>query len=274
MNDYIIIGSIAIKFWFKDFRTPVHDVDILYNGVVNPVIPTWIHADIPSPTRIEYQTHSSAEYILGRKEHGLYMIPDELFTLKVSHAHWNIKHTKTLHDINFLKNKGCVLDVPLYLRLIKTWEEVHGSKKQINLNKPVTEFFNDSVKRKYDHEYLHELVKFNDKPMHEYIRKDLSSVMCSEELFLGLPLEQQMECALEEMIVTAIERFYLTSSMSSSKMRTAVIDAHRLLCTSMTKGWFSRFLILNSHELLLERKDKCQKQLMTTLNLLELNKRY
>lgn len=271
MNDYIIIGSVATKFWFRDFRTPVNDIDVLYVGEVKDV---WPYADIPWPERMEYQTHSSAEYILSRKEHGLYMIPDELFTLKVSHAHWDIKHTKTLHDINFLKNKGCKLDVEMYQHLINTWEETHGSKKQINLNQEVNKFFNDNVKRTYPHEYLHELVKFNDKPMHEYIRKDLNIVFCSEVLFNELPLEQQMECALEEILVTAIERKNLTASMQPSTLRAAVIEAHKMLCTSMTKGWFSRFLILNSHELLLERKEKCKRQLMNTLNLLALSKKY
>ncbi len=267
MNDYIIIGSVAAKFWFSDYREPVNDVDILYVG--NPTIPRSYHG-----LRIELQTHSSAEYILGRHEHGLYMNPDELYTLKISHAHWNIKHTKTLHDIRFLQLKGCQLDMPMYNSLVETWEEVHGSKKQVNLNKTMDEFFSDNVKRKYPHEYLHELTKYNDKPMHEYIRKDLGKVLCCENLFNALALEQKYECALEEMQVTAIERFNLTSSMPSSKLRSSVIEAHRLLCTSMTKGWFARFLIMNATELLTERKEKCQRQLITTLNLLELKKKY
>jgi len=273
MNDYIIIGSVATKFWFDDFRTPINDIDILYVGKVNPQMPSYLRNEF-NALRIEYQTHSSAEYILSRKEHGLYMLPDELFTLKVSHAHWDIKHTKTLHDINFLKNKGCKLDGVMYQRLINTWEETHGSKKQVNLNQTVDKFFDDGVKRVYPHEYLHECVKFNDKPMHEYIRKNPNSVYCSDDLFFKLPLEQQMECALEEILVTAIERKHLTASMQPSTLRAAVIDAHKLLCTSMTKGWFARFLILNSHELLLERKEKCLIQLMNTLNLLALSKKY
>ena len=273
MNDYIIIGSVATKFWFDDFRTPINDIDILYVGKVNPQMPSYLRNEF-NALRVEYQTHSSAEYILSRKEHGLYMIPNELYTLKISHAHWNIKHTKTLYDIAFLKSKGCHLDMPMYNSLVKTWEEVHGSKKQVNLNKTMDEFFSDNVKRKYPHEYLHELTKYNDKPMHEYIRKDLGKVLCSEDLFNALQLEQQMECALEEMQVTAIERFNLTSSMPSSKLRSSIIEAHQLLCTSMTKGWFARFLIMNAPELLIERKEKCQRQLMTTLNLLELNKKY
>jgi len=270
MKDYIVIGSVATKFWFSDYREPVNDIDILttYQDKSEFIPDKYLNL------RVERQTHSSAEYILGRKEHGFYMIPDELYTLKISHAHWNIKHAKTLHDIRFLKLKGCQLDMPMYNSLVKTWEEVHGNKNQVNLNKTMEEFFTDNVKRIHSHEYLHELTKYNDKPMHEYIRKDLGKVLCCEKMFNALALEQQYECALEEMQVTAIERFHLTSSMPPSKIRHAVIEAHKLLCTSMTKGWFARFLIMNATELLIGRKEKCKRQLMNTLNLLALSKTY
>lgn len=258
MKDYLIIGSVAAKNWFPDFRNATKDIDILCS-VPHREYQSWIC--IPpkyNHLKFEYQTHSSAEYILGRKEHGLFMIPDELYTIKVSHAHWDIKFDKTLQDISFFKSKGCILDLDLYKHLVKTWEGIHGDKSKVNLNKTVDEFFSDNVNRIYPHEYLHQEVKFYDKPMHEDIKQDNSEVLCSEIKFWRLPNQQRIDCCLEEIIVTAIERGHLSRVSTDGMIRSAIIKAHKKLCTSMTKGWYARYLIMNCKEILVDNKERLQ----------------
>lgn len=254
MKDFIIIGSVAMHHWDKSYRVPKNDIDILCTPGFRPdtsLIPLK-YQDL----RIEYQEYPEVEWILNRKEHGLFMIPEELFALKLSHSHWDIKWEKTIKDISWMKEKGYKIDLDLYYHMLPVWERIHGSKSKINLNKSVEDFFNDNVKRKYNHEELHELVKFNEKPMHEYIRKDHKSVLTSEVLFTALPYEhQRIQTCLEEILVTAIERFNLTKDSTDIEIRQAVIRAHKKLCTSMTKGYFSRYLILNSKEILIGNKE-------------------
>lgn len=258
MQDYIIIGSVAANHWFADFRKPKNDIDILCSVPHGEYQSFICVPDKYYNLKSEHQYHASAEYILGRKEHGLFMIPDELYTLKVSHAHWNIKFEKTLQDIAFFKSKGCLLDLDMYNHLVKTWEGIHGDKSKVNLNKTVDEFFSDNINRIYPHEYLHQEVKFYDKPMHEYIKQDGSEVLCSEIKFWRLSNQQRIDCCLEEIIVTAIERGRLSKVSLDGMIRSAIIKAHKKLCTSMTKGWYARYLIMNCKEILVDNKDRLQ----------------
>jgi hypothetical protein len=255
-SPWLTIGSVAARHWIPEFRNP-RDIDILTPG----------HVQLPYDTdwaKVETQWHREGEFLISKSKDPVFADLDLLYSIKVSHAHWNVKWNKTISDIIGMKMHGAKLDLEVYDRLIPIWEEVHG-KKRAYLNQSVEEFFDDNVKRIYDHEYLHELVAFNSYPMHERIRKDLSSVMCSEDLFNALSPEEQAETALEEILVTAIERKQLRQGCSSSLRALAMSDAHFLLCTSMTKGWFARYLIENKYELLYQRREKWKEKLRSVL---------
>ena len=170
-----------------------------------------------------------------------------------------------------MKKKGCILNMEIYKELFKIWTNVHG-KKYVQMNKPMTEFFKDAVVRKYDHEYLHTLVAFNDKPMHEILRKDHTTAWCSEELFNSLSYEKQCETALEEFLVVLIERnpTLALQSLQSEKLFAASI-CYKILVTSMTTGWFARFLIMNHFELFFEYRKKWLAKLNISLTFIESN---
>lgn len=243
---WLIIGSVATKHWFEDARDPL-DIDLL--------TPAKISGNHSKLCVVDAQWHDQAEYIMSINKDKVFADPDILFTLKVSHAHWKIKFQKTLFDINFLQSKGCFLNFELYERLVKVWEGVHG-QKQVNLNQDLPEFFSDAVHRVHDHEELHQAVSVYDRPMHEKIRPDLGRAWCSEEMFNALSYTDQIICALEEIMVTAIERRKLTPASRQSELLSAMSYAHEQLCTSMTKGWFARYLILNHHYLLHVHRQK------------------
>jgi hypothetical protein len=233
---WLIVGSTATKHWFPEARDPF-DLDILSSTAIS------------SPGVVDVQWHDEAEFLILNNKDKTFADPNTLFTMKVSHAHWDIKWDKTMFDIQFLKEHGCNLNFELYKRLFKVHQNIHG-KKQVNLKQKVQDFFDDNVCRKYNHEFLHEIVSFGKKPFHEYLRDDKESVWCSEEKFNLLSYEDQIKGVLEEIMVTSIERFSLTADDSYSKIRSSLDKAHKLLVTSMTTGWFARFLILNKHELL------------------------
>lgn len=249
----LIIGSTAMRHWFPDFREP-KDLDLL--------TPYQIKCDKAGV--IETQWHREAEFLIKKSKDPVFADPALLFSIKVSHAHWNIHWDKTMYDIEFLKRKGVVLDMEVYDRLIPVWEEIHG-KKKVNMKQSMDTFFKDAVKRDYDHELLHELVAFYDRPLHEQIRPDHGTAWCSRELFEGLSPDDQARCVLEEILATAIERGRLTNHSGKIERLTAVNKAHFLLCTSMAKGWFARYLILNKFELLSRRREEWMSNLTRAL---------
>ena len=255
---WLIIGSTAAYHWFPDYRKPF-DIDLL--------TPTEIKTKDSKICFIDTQWHDAAEFLIEQNKDKVFADPDTLFTLKVSHAHWNVKWEKTMYDIEFLKRKGCQLNMELYKRLFPVWVQVHG-KKRVNMNQPMTEFFKDAVPREYDHEVLHELVAFGVRPLHEQLRSDLSTAWCSEAMFNELSEDDQCKTALEEMMATAIERGRLSTRSKQSEISIALSKAHFQLCTSMTTGWFARFLILNRHKLLSEYRKTWQPQMTKALSAL------
>lgn len=88
----LIYGSCALKYWYTESRIP-SDVDIISPNH------DWI---------------SAFEYVFDNNKHDQYVDPDFLYTIKVSHAAWDINWDKTLKDISFLKSKGCKLDETFY----------------------------------------------------------------------------------------------------------------------------------------------------------------
>ncbi|WP_407304122.1 hypothetical protein [Acinetobacter sp.] len=257
--NYRIIGSVAVYHWFSDSRVP-RDIDIL--------TPIQFRGSNSNICVIDTQWHEVAQELIDANKDPVFLDPDLLFTLKVSHAEWDIKWEKTMHDIFFLKTKGCELNVDLAKKLHKVWERVHG-KKKVNLTQSMETFFNDGVKREYDHEKLHELVAFYERPIHEMLRPDVGTAWCSEARFNELSYGLQLETAWEEMMAVAIERGRLTAKSKNSEISIAMHRAHKQLCTSMTTGWFARFLILNQIELLHKGKPKWKTQLTKALNTLQ-----
>jgi hypothetical protein len=253
---WLIIGSVAAKHHFPDFRDP-GDIDVL--------TPAKIECLNPTKCLVDTSWHNAAQYMMDINTCKTFLDKDLLYTLKVSHASYNIKWKKTMFDINFFKQKGCKLNYKVLRDLENVWLEIHG-KKPINLNQKVDDFFTDKVDRIYNHEWLHEQVAFYDRPLHESIRPDLTKAWCSQELFVNLTAEQQFEICLEEIIVTAIERRKLTLASTKIEILSAVNYAYYKLCTTMTKGWFSLFLILNEKELLIDRREKWHSNLVRTLN--------
>ena len=252
---WLIIGSVAQYHWFPEARTP-GDIDLL------------TPAKFDDNAVVDAKWHDVSQHIIDINRDPVFADPDTLYTLKVSHAHWNVHWKKTMFDIAFLSER-CKFNRELYDKLIKVWAEIHGQKK-VNLNKPVKEFFTDQVEREYDHDQLHTLVAFNSKPMHEFIRPDLAKAWCCEEMFNTLTYERRLETALEEIMATAIERFCLTPHSTKIEILHAVHGCYFKLVTSMSTGWFSRFLIFNQNKLLIERKEKWMSKIISALNKLSI----
>lgn len=237
----LIFGSCAVKHWFPDFRIP-NDIDIISPESY------WIPA---------------FEYLITNNKHDQYVDADLLFTIKVSHASWDIHWDKTIKDICYLKNKKCNIDKEFFQLLINDWNIYHKSKS-VKLTGTNDKFFNANITRKFDHDWLHSQLSFYNEPLHHRIRPDKSSPMCNEDLFLTLSFTDQIRCALEEIYVIATERFLVYNK--SIPLQHAKYKALRLLITSLTKNWFNLFLILN-FETLMNEDNTTWSQKLQLLNL-------
>lgn len=255
---FLIIGSTATYHWFKDARPP-KDLDLL-----TPAKITGNHGNI---CVVDAQWHDACEAIMAVNTDPVFADPNVLLTLKVSHAHWNIHHDKTLFDIKFLQDKGAFVLDGLYDVLIPVWTQIHG-KNRVTVNKTPEEFFKDGVPRAFDHEWLHEQFAFYERPLHERLRPDPGNVFCAKDRWERFSYDDRCLCALEEILVTAIERRNLTKHSKKSELLSAVKLAHHKLCTTMATGWFARFNIENHFELLINRREQWMTHLTSVLNCL------
>lgn len=201
---------------------------------------------------------------MERNKDAVFLDPDLLLTMKVSHAHWNIKWEKTMAHIHFLKGKGCKLDMEVYKALYAVWKKIHPAKK-VNMRQSTETFWNDAVQREYDHEYLHTLAAFRRQPWHEILRPDPSTVWCSEDVFQAQLQEHKYEIVLEEIMVVAIERSRLTTKSNRAERNIAMNRSYKQLITTMTTGWFARFLIMHQKEILVDCRPMWETKLQSTL---------
>ena len=227
----LFYGSRAMFYWFKDSRLP-NDLDIISPNVEENKGKSTEHK--------QYYWTEAFEYLREHNKDENYVDPDLLYTIKVSHAAWDINWEKTMKDIKFLKSKGCKLNLEFYHLLYADWEKLHG-KKKVKMNVKNEDFFKENIHRKYDHEWLHEQFAFTDRPMNERIREDLDSPLCSEKLWNEMEYPDKLRTALEEIFVLTAERYIFVQNPLPTK--TARLKMLKQMITSTTSGWFNRFLI-------------------------------
>lgn len=171
---------------------------------------------------------------------------DELYTVKASHAYWELRNgswQKHMNDLVALKRAGAVLDLELHALLYAVWEGKHG-RKRVDLSLEADEFFADAVTRIYDHDSIHASVAYGDTAMYEAVLKDGATVAVDMQKVRALPFDDKVRLYREEVYATALERKVIPSGYTCSP-RAAYAWALRRTITSLTKGWSARFLVDN-----------------------------
>lgn len=231
----MLIGSKAAKYWFPDFREP-KDTDYIAKDKI-------VGADC--------KFCPGFQYILDKYQ-GNVAPPIVLYTLKLSHAQWDVHWLKTVSDLAWFQNKGITeVDEELYKISIEDWNQIHY-KKRAYLNTTNEDFFNDAVKRKYVHDSIHKAVSYDALPGYEKIKKDKDKALTSEKLFNVLTFEEKCQIAREEIYVTALERFLIPRNFRTAIGAAYIEGAKQLICY-MSKGWFPRFIL--SHWNILRKAD-------------------
>lgn len=239
---FLIIGSVALSHWVELDRPP-GDIDIMSQNL--PFQPS------PCPSKLLLENTwfgDASEYMLKHSKHDVFLDLNFLFTLKVSHAAWDIKWEKTMFHIYLMKQAGAELDYTLLKMLRQHWESVH-SKKRVMMDKTNGEFFADAVNRKINHDELHKIVAAPFRPANEKMREDLNSPLFSSKLWIESCFRDKMNCAIEETAVIAIERYVDFDITRKSHVMQAISKAFKNLVTTMTYGDFNIFLIVNAQEI-------------------------
>jgi hypothetical protein len=237
-----LIGSTAAKRHFPDFREP-KDTD-------------W-QSDRPLGEKQKALLVGADVFIderLAGWEWGTLASPEELYTMKVSHAFWEIgpnvpartsNWNKHMSDVIFFQRKGVEFIRPLYDVLFPIWKDIHGKKKTSLAQGAGTFFGNDAVKRIYDHDSIHASVAYNDHPLYEDILVPGEEVMVdSTKFFSGMPYETQLQLVREEVYATALERILIPKNYQHSPSA-AYAWALRRTITSLFKGEWALWAVLN-----------------------------
>lgn len=203
----MIIGSRALKYWFPDFYRAPKDFDIIRT---NKDLEDLKYLIKHNKQRIEYLYNPILSENIALYSKDNYILPDVLYTLKISHMFWdNPKWDTHFQDIMFMKDKNCKLDIDLFYKLFEYWEIFHGKRKSSNLNMNSEQFFNNALKNKieYEHDLLHTLLV--NPPTYTKILMDGEEVLVSYDKFKLLSESEKISLVKEEVMVMAWERYYL-----------------------------------------------------------------
>lgn len=118
-----------------------------------------------------------------------------------------------------------------------------------SLKKTNEEFFDDAVKKVYDHDWLHEIAAYYREPLYTKLKRDNSLAWCEKDLWEALSPEDKTKCVAEETYVIAMERFLIRNDWNFS-YRGAYLSALKKVCTTLTSGWFRDYAIDNYPEIL------------------------
>ena len=211
-----LFGSHLIKKHFNDFREP-NDID-------------WITNDI---SELKKSTKDEEYYFIPFSP-DREMTVDEMYTVKVSHAIYDIHWKKTMSDIRFLQIKRCKVIPDLLNQLREYWVGIHGEQKRTDFEVSPGKFFEDRVIRKFEHDDLHKMI--NPSPTYFKIIDDITP---NQEKFALLPDDEKKELMFEEAFVISIERFL------NQPDKNAYNKAQQNLVTRLHPVWLADFVIEN-----------------------------
>lgn len=174
--------------------------------------------------------------------------PIGLTIVKRSHLWRDLSFQKHIthyhrHKLASFRNRFTIVDANLLdKRTAATRKEFPQGNP--NLYQTVEGFFDDAVTKKYNHDYLHELVAYQSKPMYTKLQHNPKLAWCEKVLWDKLSYVEQLQCVAEETYVIAIERFLVPNNWDYSYKR-AYLRSLDKVCTTLCSGWFRDFAIDN-----------------------------
>lgn len=136
---------------------------------------------------------------------------------------------------------------------------------QPSLKQTNEDFFDDAVDKKYDHDWLHELVAYGEHPIYLDMKRDFSLAWCEKDMWDEFPQDKKVKCVAEEAYVIALERFLIPKDWQYSYVG-AYLTALKKVCTTLTSGWFRDFAIDNLPEIMAQFEKQKVESLKEKLN--------
>lgn len=167
---------------------------------------------------------------------------DVLLLLKMSHRYKkNSPHfLKTMHDIHQLRKVGAKI-TPELEPILKLREKETYTYSHPKLNVTKKEFFNgDDVPYIYDHDDIHRVVAFLDRPAYTYYMTEGEEVKASMAKFFEQEEYIKLLGVLEESMVLAAERSQIPNNFKLPP-RVSFNIALEKVCTSITSGKFREY---------------------------------
>jgi hypothetical protein len=243
----ILIGSRALNYWVDNPLLVNRDTDW---DVISqePIEKCEFHSrSILNNSKLDkYCTKDTiglpnGEITFVMSLHGLALI-------KRSHLHRDLSWNKHITHYHRHLAKYLPTDAPELQERIELTHKEYPQWKP-NLNQTVPEFFNDAVEKKYNHDYLHELVAYEDVPMYRKMQRNPELAWCYKDLWMNFTHEQKIKCVTEETYVICIERFLVPVDFNFNP-RIAYNKSLQKVCTTLCSGWFRDFAIDNYPEVL------------------------
>lgn len=176
---------------------------------------------------------------------------EHLLSLKLSHLCRDWFWDKHFSDVASILRMGISFDEKVVSAFRKHWDSESKAKASLSLGKRKTEFFNDFVKYRIDHDVLHEVVASPEQPAYKQCLKDGKDVLTCPEKFSRMSPTEQIRMFREEITVIALERFILgdNNSVKTTMLLPTHRGALRKCCTNLTKNWATDFILFNIQEL-------------------------
>lgn len=249
----IVVGSKALEYWSGKPSSKHSDTDAwILEG--HKEFAHWPEGstegwDISVMPEEVYYLFSEESFRTG------YATLEDQLAIKLSHMPYDILwHKHKQYTLLLAKLTDRQYNEDLYGLLKRHWKEVHGgSKSHLSLYKTKCEFFEDFVPKQHEHDYLHELVAFPDKPIYTECLKDGHEVMIDNWKWKGLHLCRKIRMMREEVAVIALER-WLIPTLSKGQRKFTIQEAwnkslHKVV-TQLTKNEFSEFIVLHLNQFL------------------------
>lgn len=148
---------------------------------------------------------------------------ETLYLLKRSHVWHRHRFSKTFRDMkkleSYLKNWNDTYDRILQKRVTETVERLNYKDHHFDVS--TSKFFNESVHRLIPHDEIHEMVKFNERPLYTYLKDDQSKAKVLYSKFLQLSHEMQIQNFQEECMALTIERRIIPSVLKKKSINYA-----------------------------------------------------
>lgn len=163
-----------------------------------------------------------------------------LYTLKMSHRYLKDSphFLKTMMDIQMMRSYHAIIPSE-YEEFYKERQKIQYDYKLPKLNQTKDTFFSgDGINYEYDHDTIHEALKFMERPAYTYYAD--GEVWSSKDKFNQCSEEIKLYGVLEESLVLACERSQLAFN-PAPEARWSFEYALFKVCTSITSGFFREY---------------------------------